>query len=71
MQFFYCRFADELRRFPEIFTLSENKSEGKIVHLSRTLSNEKDCTAAVGGVMQILAQEGKIHSWRNEVLMSN
>lgn len=64
--FIHPKFAEELKRFPGIFTFSGDKAKGQMVQLNRTLITEKDCTASVEGVMQILANEGKIHSWRNE-----
>jgi hypothetical protein len=33
--------------------------------LNRTRSNEGDCTAGDGRVMQSLVKEAKVHTWRN------
>lgn len=54
-------FADVLRRWPEVFEVSD---EG--VSLQPVLSDYRQRTVAVGEVVAQLAEEGVISGWRNE-----
>ena len=54
-------FAERLRRFPDVFRVSE-----EAVDLADDVRGFADRTEAVGGVLRRLAEEGLIAGWRDE-----
>ena len=66
----YDRFLKHLRRFPEVFTVSDDGTNGISkgwVTLHELLQSPRERTDAIESVLRTLEMEGLIPGWRNEV----
>lgn len=66
----YGRFLKHLRRFPEVFTVGDDGTNGTTqgwVTLHELLQSPKERTDAVESVLRTLEMEGLVPGWRNEV----